>query len=112
MIDDVGSLEGVGVVVVIEVDQVVLRIEAHDDAVFQGGRVHEDLAGWDIVVRGDALHEVHEQLGLGYLAAHLEVLLGLDAQQHEGEDDGAHPRVPPTGPHLVAQVEDAEDEAH
>lgn len=35
MVDDVRSLKRVGVIVVIEMNEVVLFIEAHDDAVFQ-----------------------------------------------------------------------------
>ena len=45
VVDDVGPLEGVGVVVVAQVDQVVLLVETHDDPVLQGGRVHQNLAG-------------------------------------------------------------------
>jgi hypothetical protein len=61
------------------------------------------------VVRGEALHEVHETLGLGQLVAHLEVLLSLNTQQHEGKHEEADPGIPPSGSRLVAQVEDAED---
>lgn len=45
VVDDVGAFKRVGVVVVAQVDEVVLLVETHDDAVLQGGRVHQNLAG-------------------------------------------------------------------
>ncbi len=60
------------------------------------------------MVRGDAFHEADETLGLGELVAHLEVLLGLNPKQHEGENEETNPGISPSGPRLVAQVEDAE----
>ena len=112
VINDVGSPKRVGVVIVAQVDQVVLLVETHDDTVLQRRRVHQDLAGWDVMVCGDALYEVHEQLGLGKLIAQSEELLGLDTQQHEGENKEAHPGVTPTGPRSVTQVENTENESN
>ena len=43
VIDDVRPFERVGVVVVVEVDEVIPFIETHDDAVLQARGIHQDL---------------------------------------------------------------------
>ena len=62
------------------------------------------------MVRGNAFHEADETLGLGELVAHLEVLLGLNPKQHEGENEETDPGISPSGPRLVTQVQDTEDQ--
>lgn len=102
MVDDVRSLKRVGVIVVIEMNEVVLFIEAHDDAVFQRCGIHQHLVFRDMLVLSDSLDEFHKQLELGYPVACLAILLGLHTRQHQQENDGAHPRVSPAGPYSIA----------
>ena len=102
VINDVRPFERVGVVVVVEVDEVIPFIETHDDAVLQARGIHQDLVLRNVLILGDALDEAHEQLGLGYPITHLEVLFGLHAYQYQREDEGAHSHVPPPGPYPVA----------
>lgn len=95
MVDDVRALKSEGIVVIIEVDGVVLLVEAHNHAIFQGRLIHHHIARLDTMIDGNPLNETHEELGLGLLVAEPQVLLGLDPQEHEREHQEPNTRVTP-----------------
>lgn len=111
VINDMGALEHIGVVIVIKMDDVVLLVEADDDAILQAEGVDEHLVRGHALVDGNPLNEALEKLRLGHLSAHLEVLLGLNPKENKGQDECPDARIPPPRPHLVVHVEDAQDHA-